>query len=412
MKIVNFTPLCLERFFSVNSLNFSENNIQISSSELLPGGRGYGISLALSRSNATDIYQAGYIGNNGDMLLERLSKIGVKTDYIQTVTGDIGYNLNFKDNLGNTKKFFSSGVAQDISREFINWVLNRLNSGDYVIFDNSLRNYKYLAEQFNQKGIKLFYYALGKKPENLEFCDYLFLSLPQALNLVGSSEREDIIKYFKNKYPTLQVVINFNNSGYLYISKADTIFQPSFTSGQNIPKICPEAFIGYFISYISREKPVSIALRFAAAAATNVKINEIPSEKQVIANINALLECVSEQNDRALRLEKKVDEYIENHIQSANIKELSLALGYSEVYTGELIKTTLGISFIKLLQEKRCELAAKMLIGTRFSVAEIIKFVGYENESFFRSKFKALYGISPNVYRKNGELIDYKSQKR
>lgn len=411
MKIVNFTPLFIERIYSVNSLNFSENKIPIASSKVLPAGGGYGISLALARSGATHIYNAGYIGSEGQMLSQKLSDLGVDTTYVRMVEGETAYQLNFKDNLGNTKRFFSSGVATAISKDFIDTVLARLTSGDYVVADNSLGNFKYLVDRAKQKGIKVFYFALGKNPQNFEKVDYLFLSKQQIKALYGFNDKEEIIKFYKSKYPNLRVVINFDSSGYLYISKNESIFQPSFTFSKNVPRICPEAFVGYFISNLSKERPINLALRYSSAAATNARVTEIPSEKQVIANINALEECVSEENDRTLRLQRKVNEYIENNIQSANIKELSKFLGYSEVYTGELIKTTLGISFIKLLQEKRCELAAKMLLGTRFSVQEIIKVVGYENESFFRNKFKALYGVSPNNYRKNGELLEFKSQK-
>ncbi len=411
MKIINFAPLFIERIFSVNSLNFSENNIPISSSNVTPGGRGYGISLALARSGASHIYHAGYIGNDGQILSQKLSSIGVDTTYIRMVEGSTAYHMNFKDNLGNIKRFFSSGVASEISKEFIDTVLARLSQADYIIVDNSLSNFKYLIDRAKLKGVKVFYFALGKNPQYFEKADYLFLSRQQVKAMYDLSEKDDIVKFFKSKYPNLRVVINFDSSGYLYIAKNETIFQPSFTFSQNAPRICAEAFVGYFISNISRERPINLTLRYSSAAATNARITEIPSEKQVIANINALEECVSEENDRTLRLQRKVNEYIENNIQSANIKELSKFLGYSEVYTGELIKTTLGISFIKLLQEKRCELAAKMLLGTRFSVQEIIKVVGYDNESFFRNKFKALYGVSPNIYRKNGEMLEFKSQK-
>ncbi len=411
MKIVNFTPLYIQRIFSVNSLNFSENNIPISSSDVMPGGGGYGISLALSRSGASHIFHAGYIGNDGQFLSQKLSALGVDTTYVRMLEGDTAYQINFKDNLGNTKRFFSSGIASAISREFIDTVLARLSASDYIIVDNSLKNFKYLIDRAKQKNIKIFYFALGKNPQHFEKTDYAFLSRQQVKALYGLSEKEDIVKFYKSKYPNLHVVINFDSSGYLYIAKNETIFQPSFTFSQNVPRICPEAFIGYFVSNLSKERPINLTLRYSAAAATNARVTEIPSEKQVLANINALEECISEENDRTLRLQRRVNEYIENNIQSANIKGLSKFLGYSEVYTGELIKTTLGISFIKLLQEKRCELAAKMLLGTRFSVQEIIKVVGYDNESFFRNKFKTLYGVSPNNYRKNGELLEFKSQK-
>ena len=81
--------------------------------------------------------------------------------------------------------------------------------------------------------------------------------------------------------------------------------------------------------------------------------------------------------------------------------ELAAVLGYSSVYTGDLVKKSLGISFSKLLQKKRGELSAKLLEETDLSVEEIIYRVGYKNESFFRKIFKEMYGKSPLEYRKS-----------
>ena len=62
-----------------------------------------------------------------------------------------------------------------------------------------------------------------------------------------------------------------------------------------------------------------------------------------------------------------------------------------------------GLSFEKdcgLLQRIRCERAAAMLRETGDPVSAIIRKVGYQNESFFRTAFRAVYGKTPLQYRK------------
>ena len=44
--------------------------------------------------------------------------------------------------------------------------------------------------------------------------------------------------------------------------------------------------------------------------------------------------------------------------------------------------------------------AAKLLRESDLAVAEIIEQVGYQNDSFFRRKFKETYGRTPAQYRK------------
>ena len=62
----------------------------------------------------------------------------------------------------------------------------------------------------------------------------------------------------------------------------------------------------------------------------------------------------------------------------------------------------------KHIQEKRLDLAARLLLDSDISVGEIIKQVGYENESHFREMFKNKYKQNPLKYRKAGGYISDK----
>jgi two-component system response regulator YesN len=87
-------------------------------------------------------------------------------------------------------------------------------------------------------------------------------------------------------------------------------------------------------------------------------------------------------------------------LQDAALSGLAAVLGYSSVYTGNLVKKTVGKSFAVYVNEKRCSAAAKLLRESEMTIGEVIHSVGYSNESFFREKFKTLYGVSPLNYRK------------
>lgn len=79
---------------------------------------------------------------------------------------------------------------------------------------------------------------------------------------------------------------------------------------------------------------------------------------------------------------------------------LSNELGYSQVYTGKLVKQLTGKSFREYIHDSRCKLAAELLKNSDVSVNDIINTVGYENGTFFRKKFKNKYGVNPLEYRK------------
>ena len=104
--------------------------------------------------------------------------------------------------------------------------------------------------------------------------------------------------------------------------------------------------------------------------------------------------------DKNEYLSNQIYDYIMSEIKTANLKDLSKKLGYSDVYTGKLVKNIFKKTFSALVQEYRCIKAAELLLETEIPVEEIIKAVGYENESFFRKIFKEKYEKNPLEFRK------------
>lgn len=58
-----------------------------------------------------------------------------------------------------------------------------------------------------------------------------------------------------------------------------------------------------------------------------------------------------------------------------------------------------GKSFVRYVQDVRLNEAARLIRSTDMSISEITNAVGYENESFFRRKFKECYGVTPKDYK-------------
>lgn len=85
------------------------------------------------------------------------------------------------------------------------------------------------------------------------------------------------------------------------------------------------------------------------------------------------------------------------------IAGLAGVLGYAPVYAGRVAKNFWGVSFTERLIRVRCEHAAHLLTTTDQPITDIIRAVGYENESFFRRAFRARYGKNLLTYRKEGK---------
>lgn len=177
-------------------------------------------------------------------------------------------------------------------------------------------------------------------------------------------------------------ILNFGSCNIDYVYSMDHIV----TVGETATSHQMEVFPG------GKGLNQSIAAAKAGAAPS------IPHKSEVLSALNELTPN-KPQGDGELFLER-LESYIESNLKTANIKDFASLVGYSTAHTGNLIKRVSGQTFSGLLQEKRCKTAASLLSATSLSVSEIISRVGYENESFFRAKFKEKYNENPLEYRK------------
>lgn len=402
MKILNFALANMNYIFSVDDLGNTGSNIEINTAQKIPGGKGFKISVATAKAGASKVYHVGVIGEGDEGVIEELKANNVNTTCIKTVSDRGGYSLVFVDKYGRGRTFYQPGAELNIDKNFIDETLSRFSEGDYLILDDAVPSKNYLISAAAQKGIKICC-LLEKQPENFNNLAYVFLTAQMAYDFSGKQTREELIEFFGEHYKENRFIIAFQNEGYLYIGKTRTLFQPCFEAKYLEEAAGFEAFIGYFVALISEGRKLSSIMKYsAAAAACSVEVGaEIPEYSELSLAIKTLKEHNTDEGDRAKSLWTLTENYIDNNITSAKISGLSKVLGYSETYTGELVKTVIGVSFSELLQRKRCVLAAKMLKSTQLSVNEIINAVGYDNETFFRNKFKLFFGMTPREYRKN-----------
>ena len=62
------------------------------------------------------------------------------------------------------------------------------------------------------------------------------------------------------------------------------------------------------------------------------------------------------------------------------------------------------MSFTEYAQQQRLEAALHMLLSSSMPISEIAAAVGYENDSFFRRKFKEKYNVTPKKCRMRKEF--------
>lgn len=97
---------------------------------------------------------------------------------------------------------------------------------------------------------------------------------------------------------------------------------------------------------------------------------------------------------------RRVVDFIEEHLHE-NISLAALAALSDrgiDVFARQF-KSELGIPPYRYVLERRLQLAAAELIGTRKPIAEIALAVGFSSQSHFTTRFTSRFGVSPGTYR-------------
>ena len=107
---------------------------------------------------------------------------------------------------------------------------------------------------------------------------------------------------------------------------------------------------------------------------------------------------VKTDKDDARRLD--VLSYVKSNYRTASLTELSDKLYLTVPYLSKVIKESFGKSFKELVIDERMERARTSIEETTLPIGDIIRSVGYENESYFHREFKKRYGTTPLTIRK------------
>ena len=96
--------------------------------------------------------------------------------------------------------------------------------------------------------------------------------------------------------------------------------------------------------------------------------------------------------------------YIKSNYRTAALGELGEKMYLTVPYLSKIIKELFGKSFKELVVDERMERARLAFLTTELSVGDIIRSVGYENESYFHREFKRRYSMTPLAIRKNKKV--------
>ncbi|CAM3844941.1 response regulator [Cohnella lubricantis] len=162
--------------------------------------------------------------------------------------------------------------------------------------------------------------------------------------------------------------------------------------------------IDYLLKPVARDE-LAAALRRAASEldARKAMLDTRTLTQQELVQLyagQAARQRNNEPEDGELSLIEAVRRYIDdNYMSDLNLTEIAERFNYNPSYFSEMFKNKVGRTFIQYLTDARMAQAVRLLEGTQLNLWDIAELTGFSNASYFSSKFKKRFGMTPSDYR-------------
>ena len=269
MKILNFGSCNIDYVYLLDHIVKEGETETGESLEIFPGGKGLNQSVAASRAGGK-VYHAGYIGEDGDFLKEILSDSGVDTSFLKKTCVKNGHAIIQVGSKGENSIFLYPGSNRVLTKEYIDFVLGHFEQEDFVLLQNETNLVPHIIEKACEKGMKVIFNP-SPIDENIKKVDfrkisYLILNEIEAREISSCSQPKEALAYFREKYPSLSVVLTLGEKGCVFMDKEGEISHSAFSVKVVDTTGAGDTFTGYFIALLCAGEKMESVLKKASAA--------------------------------------------------------------------------------------------------------------------------------------------------
>lgn len=291
MKIVNFGSLNYDYVYFVDHIVLPGETISSTDLSVFCGGKGLNQSIALSLAGA-EVFHAGLIGDDGDLLMETCKSHGVNTQFIRKASARCGNAIIQVSKSGQNSIVLFGGANRQNTKEYIDEVLASFSEGDYVLLQNEMNLPEYIIEQAYAKKMTI---VLNPSPynESLERCDlakisFFILNEVEGMQITGEKAVGKILTAMLLKYPGARIVLTLGKQGAIYADCEKTSLHGIYDVEVVDTTAAGDTFTGYFIASDIAGKPVEESLRLASIASSLAvskkgAVDSIPYLEKVLA---------------------------------------------------------------------------------------------------------------------------------
>lgn len=270
VKYLVFGSLNIDRTYSVSHFVEAGETMAAAGMELFCGGKGFNQAVALARAGK-EVYFAGAVGMDGQMLLDALRADGIDDRYIKRTAGSSGHAVIQVDPAGQNCILILAGANGEISRSDVDAVLEDFGEGDLIVLQNEISQVDYILTQAARKKMIV---ALNPSPcddriaaYDLACVDYLLVNEVEGCALTGLEEPEAIGICLQQKHPQMNVVLTLGSRGAMYFGADGSRYGSGIWRTNAVDTTAAgDTFTGYFLAQITGSGDAALALTQASIA--------------------------------------------------------------------------------------------------------------------------------------------------
>ena len=295
---MNFGSLNLDYVYEVEHFVQPGETLSAVSQTVKAGGKGLNQSIALRRAGA-EVWHAGCMGTGGEMLVERLQKDGVHTEYIRPVPTLQGNAVIQVNTQGENCILLFGGSNQCVTEAQIDETISAFAPGDWLLLQNEVNLVGRMVDKATEKGLMI---ALNPSPfdRKLDAVDYgklswLLMNEIEAEQLTGETDPAAAWTALHQQYPRVSVLITLGVKGSMAWRVQQGTIEPRFQPALPVQAVdttaAGDTYTGYFISGLMEGLPLQICMERAARASAIAvtrpgAADSIPDKNEVDAGGN------------------------------------------------------------------------------------------------------------------------------
>ena len=293
-RILNFGSLNLDQVYRVDAFVRPGETKLSRSLETHCGGKGLNQSVAAARAGA-EVWHAGMLGCDGEMLLEKLRENGVHLSLVERSAGVSGHAIIQVDDQGQNCILLFGGTNQELTEAYLDRALAAFGGEGMVLVQNETNLVGTIIKRAHERGLQV---AINAAPMNeqvfgypLEMVDWLIVNEIEGAAIATCDREADILPSLQAKYPKMNVLLTLGKRGAICRRGGEEAKSGIYDVPVVDTTAAGDTFLGYFLAQVQEGASLQDALTLATAASSLcVQTMGAADSVPLLANVNRAIQ--------------------------------------------------------------------------------------------------------------------------